>query len=201
MANIRAFQKQDTARVISTMAGAFADDPLYRYFIPEDAARERFLKKFMAFRLRYGCRYGNVLVADGGVGVAVFLKPGHNMGPADLLLCGGLQAMLLCTKEQRERIMRANRFADAIAAQTVGEPCWHLSPICVDPAFQGKGIGKALMAHGLAQIQELSQPCYLETQSAANVAFYRSCGFSEVSRTPAPGTGVDHWGMLWEPHI
>ena len=118
MANIRAFQKQDTARVISTMAGAFADDPLYRYFIPEDAARERFLKKFMAFRLRYGCRYG-----------------------------------------------------------------------------------KALMAHGLAQIQELSQPCYLETQSAANVAFYRSCGFSEVSRTPAPGTGVDHWGMLWEPHI
>ena len=97
--------------------------------------------------------------------------------------------------------MRANSFADAIAAQTVGEPCWHLSPICVDPAFQGKGIGKALMAHGLAQIQELSQPCYLETQSAANVAFYRSCGFSEVSRTPAPGTGVDHWGMLWEPHI
>ena len=41
MANIRAFQKQDTARVISAMTGGFANDPLYRYFIPEDAARDR----------------------------------------------------------------------------------------------------------------------------------------------------------------
>ena len=64
MANIRAFQKQDTARVISTMAGAFADDPLYRYFIPEDAARERFLKKFMAFRQ---CPGGRRRCGRGGI--------------------------------------------------------------------------------------------------------------------------------------
>ena len=201
MANIRAFQKQDTARVISTMAGAFADDPLYRYFIPGDGAREDFLKKFMAFRLRYGRKYGKVLVADGGVGVAVFLKPGHEMGPADLLLCGGLRAMLPCTKEQRERIMGFNAFADEAAAQAVREPCWHVSPICVDPAFQGMGIGKELLAHGLAALRESSQPCYLETQLEKNVAFYRACGFREVIHVPAAGTGVDHWGMLWEPHI
>ena len=102
-------------------------------------------------------------------------------------------------KNDTDRVVSA--MAGAIAAPAAERPCWHLSPICVEPSSQGKGLGKALVAYCLAQIQAVSQPCYLETQSAANVAFYRSCGFSEVSRTPAPGTGVDHWGMLWEPHI
>ena len=52
MTDIRVFQKSDTARGVTTMAAAFQNDALYRYFIPEDAARESFLEKFMAFRLR-----------------------------------------------------------------------------------------------------------------------------------------------------
>lgn len=198
---VRPFEKNDTDRVVSAMAGAFADDALYRYFIPEDEARERFLRKFMAFRLRYGLKYGTVLVAGGGAGAAIFLAPGHQMGPKDLLLYGGLSAMLPCTKAQRERIMGFNDFADAIAAPAAERPCWHLSPICVEPSSQGKGLGKALVAYGLAQIQAVSQPCYLETQSEKNVAFYQACGFRVVSRTPVPGTGLDHWGMLWEPRV
>ena len=86
MTDIRVFQKSDTARVVTTMAAAFQNDALYRYFIPEDAARESFLEKFMAFRLRYGLKYGTVLVAGGGAGVAIFLAPGHQMGPKELLL-------------------------------------------------------------------------------------------------------------------
>ena len=196
MPDIRAFQKSDTAQVVATMAAAFANDALYRYFIPEDAARQSFLEKFMAFRLRYGLKYGTVLVTNDGEGVAIFLRPGHQMNPADLLVCGGLRAMLPCTKEQRDRIMGFNSFADELATKVVKQPCWHLSPICVAPAAQGKGVGKALLAQGLSQLRE---PCYLETQSPQNVPFYESCGFREVFRTPVPGTDMNHWGMLWEP--
>lgn len=196
MPDIRAFQKSDTARVVSTMAAAFANDALYRYFIPEDAARQSFLKTFMAFRLRYGLKYGTVLVANEGEGVAIFLASGHQMNPTDLLLCGGLRAMLPCTKEERDRIMGFNSFADELAAKAVQQPCWHLSPICVTPAAQGKGVGKALMTQGLSQLR---QPCYLETQSSQNVPFYESCGFREIFHTPVPGTDMSHWGMLWKP--
>ena len=169
MPNIRAFQKSDTAQVVATMAAAFANDALYRYFIPEDAARQSFLEKFMAFRLRYGLKYGTVLVTNDGEGVAIFLRPGHQMNPADLLVCGGLRAMLPCTKEQRDRIMGFNSFADELATKVVKQPCWHLSPICVAPESQGKGAGKALMKQGLSQLR---QSCYLETQSPENVSFY-----------------------------
>ena len=196
MAKIRPFQKNDTARVVDTMAAAFADDALYWYFVEGEAERKVFLEKFMTFRLRYGCKYGTVLVANEGEGVAVFLKPGHQMNPADLLFCGGLRAMLPCSKAQRDRVMGFNSFADELAAKVVKQPCWHLSPICVAPPSQGKGVGKALMTQGLSQLRE---PCNLETQSPENVAFYQSCGFREIFRTPVPGTEMDHWGMLWEP--
>ena len=163
---------------------------------PEDAPRQSFLEKFMAFRLRYGLKYGTVLVANGGEGAAVFLKPGHQMTPADLLVCGRLRAMLPRTKEQRDRIMGFNSFADELAARAVKQPCWHVSSIRVAPAGQGRCIGKALMTQGLSRLHE---PCFLETQSAQNVLFYQSCGFREVFRTPVPGTDMSCWGMLWEP--
>ena len=66
--------------------------------------------------------------------MAIFLKPGHQMIPADRLLCGGLRAMLPRTKEEWDRIKGFNDFADKLAAWAVQQPCWHLSPICVVPA-------------------------------------------------------------------
>ena len=150
MAEIRAFQKSDTEKVVSVMSDAFADDALYRYFVEDEAERKAFLKPFMAFRLRYGRKYGKVLVSGGGEGMAVFLAPGHQMSRADLLLCGGLAAMLPRTKAQRESIMGFNSFADELAAKAVKQPCWHLSPICVAPDSQIKGVGKALVARGLS---------------------------------------------------
>ena len=91
-------------------------------------------------------------------------------------------------KNDTDRVVSA--MADAIAAPAAERPCWHLSPICVEPSSQGKGLGTAV-----------SQPCYLETQPEKNVAFYQTCGFRVVSRTPVPGTGLDHWGILWEPRV
>ena len=102
-------------------------------------------------------------------------------------------------KNDTDRVVSA--MAGAIAAPAAERPCWHLSPICVEPSSRGKGLGKALVAYGLAQIQAVFQPCYLETQPEKNVAFYQACGFRVVSRTPVPGTGLDHWGMLWEPRV
>ena len=42
MVEIRPFQKSDAEQVVTTMAAAFANDALYRYFVEEEAERKDF---------------------------------------------------------------------------------------------------------------------------------------------------------------
>lgn len=53
--------------------------------------------------------------------------------------------------------------------------------MAVDPAHQGKGIGKKVMMRALEEVDRAGQDIYLEATSAAT-ALYRSCGFEEIDR-------------------
>lgn len=66
------------------------------------------------------------------------------------------------------------------AAIEDGSSGWYgLGPVSVLPALQGKGIGRALMEHGLAKLRELgAQGCVL----VGDPAFYTRFGFAS---TPA----------------
>jgi len=74
-------------------------------------------------------------------------------------------------------------------------PNLYVSMLGVDPAFQRRGIGRALLeaAHEIAQETPGCQGLCLDTESAANVALYESCGFRVV------GSGsfddIDVWGL------
>lgn len=193
---IREIQKQDMEKIADVMAEAFAQDPLYRFFIEEELVREKFLKKFMMFRLRYGMKKGKVFVSEDCKSVAIWILPDREMTPGDLVFQGGLAAMLCCGKEERKRIMDFNAFADQQAACCIRRPFWHLSPICVAPAFQGQGYGKALLTHGLSWVDADHLPCYLETQCAKNVKIYEACGFHTMLEANIPGAEQIHYAMV-----
>ena len=190
-------EPRDLDRAAAAMAAAFADDGLYRYFIGDEDLRGRFLERFLRFRLRYGAAKGTVLVTDDCAGVAVWLPPGTTMTPWDPLRFGGLRAMLLCGKADRTRIMGFNSWADERMAQTAPAPHWHLSPICVAPAAQRKGVGRALMERGLDLVQAGGAPCCLETQSRGSAAFYAAMGFRTLAEDTVPGTDLPHILMIW----
>jgi hypothetical protein len=67
-------------------------------------------------------------------------------------------------------------------------------------AAQGLGMGTRLLEPVLSLADAAGQPCYLETQTERNVAWYRKLGFevrdSEVSFTPG---GPPNWTMVWHP--
>jgi ribosomal protein S18 acetylase RimI-like enzyme len=68
------------------------------------------------------------------------------------------------------------------------EAHWHLAFIGVDPAYQGRGIGAALLRHTLARVDEERLHAYLESSNPANVPLYRRHGFEVVREIRVGGS-------------
>ncbi len=64
----------------------------------------------------------------------------------------------------------------------------HIGGIFVDPACQGQGIGRKLIAHGLSIRSELTLDVY--ARNAATHEFYRKLGFVETSRRDQDAQGL-----------
>lgn len=76
------------------------------------------------------------------------------------------------------------RFLTLDAAMQAGHPMarahHYLNFIAVRPAFQGKGIGSALLAHRLTDLHRKGIPAYLEATNRRNLALYLHHGFTVI---------------------
>jgi ribosomal protein S18 acetylase RimI-like enzyme len=68
------------------------------------------------------------------------------------------------------------------------EPHWYLHMIGVDPRFQGRGYGSALIRHALERVDSDRLPAYLESTNPVNVPIYERHGFELVATVEVPGT-------------
>ena len=76
------------------------------------------------------------------------------------------------------------------------QPHWHIGPIGIEPAFQGKGIGSMLMNYFCNLVDTEHQAAYLETDNENNVRFYQHFNFS-VTRSVVVN-GVRN-SFMWRP--
>jgi len=94
---------------------------------------------------------------------------------------------------------RYDAFWEWVDARIPAEPAWHLDSIGVEPSIQGRGIGTALMEHGLGRAGATGAAVVLETAQERNVPYYERFGFWTVEDADAPGDGPHVWFMRWEP--
>jgi GNAT superfamily N-acetyltransferase len=176
---------------VMTLARAFHDDPLFNFLVPNLLSQSRALTTFMGSLLADGKPFGEVWVARSGravVGVAVWLPPGA-------FPRGWRREAAAYARELPGVPRLGRRLPAAIRLQTLLErkhhevhaPHWYLSLLGTDPAFQGRGVGTALLAPVLACADEQGRPAYLETQKESNVPWYRRHGFELVERIQARG--------------
>jgi len=79
------------------------------------------------------------------------------------------------------------------------EPHWYLGTFGVDPARQGRGLGRALLAAWLGRVDADAAAVYLETDRAENVPFYERAGFGTVRETSV--LDVPIWCMRRESRV
>jgi ribosomal protein S18 acetylase RimI-like enzyme len=74
--------------------------------------------------------------------------------------------------------------------------------LATHPDWQRQGLGRMLMEQVFAVADDEGLPCYLETETIENVAYYRHNGFevrSEFDLSTDAGPGPHMWGMLRLP--
>jgi len=180
-------------RAAGVLARAFRDSPLNRAVIGPDPQR-RLRANLAGARalLPSALAHGSVLAAhaEGELrGVLVAAGPFAWPLPAPPVLVN-LRRVL------GQGLAVARRWAlvfEALARVHPQEPHAYLATLGVDPDAWSCGLGSALLAHWLEGVDRQRLPAYLETDRAANVAFYQRAGFEVCRQSEVLGVAV--WCM------
>ena len=183
------------------LARAFDDDPYWSWVLPGESKRAGRLRWFMTVWVRYGLRYGEVYVTKAAVeGAAIWIPPGkYPLSVVGMMLAGWHPAPLKFGPAAFGRYMSSTNYVERLHKRDVPPRHWYLMILGVDPPRQGQGVGGALIQPVLSRADAEGLLCYLETETAGNVAFYERHGFEVVVEVDLLRDGPHIWTMKREP--
>jgi len=193
MVTIRLATENDVCRIARTASLAFADDPVMRWLIPDDDEYETGHQPMFGNIARRWLATDTLWCSDDVVALAGWVPPGRpEVEPAGLVP----------VEHPEWRVARFVALREAMGANTPSEPHWYLNMLATHPDWQRQGLGGALMGTVFDVADEQGLPSYLETETTANVAYYRHHGFevrSEWDVSTDDSDGPHMWGMLRPP--
>ena len=175
------------ARVIAT---ALADDPGFRFLLPDESRRVAELTAMYHMTLADTLAHGRGFVTTLGRVVTAALAtypPGtYPMTPARWLRSGPRLARIASlVREHSGALIRFSR----LITTAVPADAWYFQALGVRPDLQGTGRGTVLLRAALALVDAAGTSSYLETNLPNNVAYYEHFGFEAIGEPMelAPG--------------
>jgi GNAT superfamily N-acetyltransferase len=165
--------------IVDTVVAAFARDPAFRYFFPDDANYAADAGAYARYLVERRLPGGGVWVVEGGAAVALW-DPPHELatGPrAATPAPPGLSATTWARLAEWDAV---------VAGLRPPTPHWYLGVLATHPDHAGRRLGRAVMAEGLRAAAAAGLPSYLETATDRNVGIYQRCGWT-VDRTVTTG--------------
>jgi len=160
----------DRSAALATLVLAFAADPVERWLYPD---AQQYLDCFPEFLAAFGGRAFDsqtVWSVRDCSAVALWLPPGQEADGAAIVdvLAGSV-----------EPARHDDMFAvlGQMDAAHPTDPHWYLPWLGVDPARQGGGLGRELLASCLQVVDESHLPAYLETPNPRTISLYEREGF------------------------
>jgi GNAT superfamily N-acetyltransferase len=177
----------DAGRLLS---GAFIDDPGTAVVEPDPARRWEVNR--VLFELDVASTLGSAWLA----GVAIWLAPDSVVEAFDDGTLSGIQSIV--GRAVMDRWLAMLTDFERVRAEAIGAPHWFLALLGVDRLAQGRGIGTALLQVGHAAADRDGLPCFLETFTEPNVAYYQRRGYV-MTRSTTIGPDVPIHAMTRPP--
>ena len=188
------------AEAAAILARAFHNDPLWSWVFPAGSRRPMQLTWAIAHAVRHVSVFETSYITSGGEGVALWYPPDSLSTVCHRLtncehdkLCGDRKtytwrdtllhlpaAVVRLGLPALWRLWRVHIDILRRQREEITEPQWELDVIGVDPAYQKRGIARALLRHVLDQADRQLTPCHVITHNPANVTFYAHHGFSVI---------------------
>lgn len=166
---IEPVDEQNFESVIALLTAAFVDDPVCRHFYPNILQYFRYFPEFLRIFAEPGLALGCTQLVP-GLGAAIWVPPGAH---ADAKSTDDLITRSTNAQARAELMVVYAAFDHAHPP----EPHWYLPLMGVDPLHFGRGIGAALLTHGLGICDRDGSLAYLESTKPINVPFYERFGF------------------------
>ena len=201
LARIVSLTSEQRERSVDAVTRAFLDDPMWSCVLPSRGARATLMCPMWDALIGFAQVYGEALTTLEGQGSACWIAPGKTKMTLWKMLRTGMalpRSMMRLPKEARGRFFGMMRLIDEMHKELMPGRHWYLLALGVAPEAQGRGIGRRLIAPILARSDEDSFPCYLETQTEANIAFYRKSGFDVIDKRREPVCELPVWFMRRE---
>lgn len=183
----------------AALTRAFANDPMFNWMFPDAGERSRALAALNRVPLAYALRYGRAVQAHDGRAVAIWIRPGQPISVTGMIRSGMLGMPFRLGFRAFGQFAQSNEAMGKLHKQYVPEPHWYLMIVGVDPDLQGRGLGSALIAEGLAPADDQQRVAYLETSDPRNVPFYRRFGFEVLESVPLGKDAPPGWAMRRDP--
>lgn len=179
---LRAFQPGDANQAPGLLAEAFREDPLFYYWCRRGSSRyEKRLHAFAGIlndlqRASKGYSLG-VFAGERLLGLA-YVKSSAAMSQTSGLAKIVLTVLLRCGLGS---LLRFIKVGSALPKNWPEAEHLYLSLLAVDPAYQGQGFGRRLLAavQQYAQDAGFSDVC-LDTQNPDNVGYYQASGYRVI---------------------
>jgi len=125
------------------------------------------------------------------VGVGALVQPGR-CGQTTFEKIALTRVIQSCTSV--EMALAYQRWQAAYARRDPKDQHWHLGPVAVEPGFQRKGVGTALMTTLCERIDKFPAMAWTETDRRESVPFFARFGFREVAE--AGVCEVPNWFLM-----
>jgi ribosomal protein S18 acetylase RimI-like enzyme len=188
----------DVTAVTTTIALAFARDPVWGPALAKADGTSAHLESFWRFFVEGAIGHSMILVAEPADTIEGGTEPATPTAAARsdvatavaVWLPPGVPEMTPDQESEFERFLAAEFEAAKVAALTElgrrfedghpAEPHAYLSLLATHPDHRGRGIGQHLLAENLAELDSRGLPAYLESTNPDNDHRYRRAGFERI---------------------
>ena len=193
---VRKAVRDDVPLLALALARAFDGDPPMRWFLPDDGRRVELARLMFDVMLRrVHLARDACYTTEGVVGGALWVPPGRWR----LSVAQQLRILPSMLRVFGRGLSRAQRGLAVMDSRHPRKPHYYLDSLGVQPEWQGRGLGSALMQPVLERCDRERMPAYLNAGSSRSRDLYLRHGFDVTEEFRLPEGGPPLWRMWREP--